>query len=291
MTEIYLNDERNVIMNIVRPFSTKIFLDSASLDEIQEAKEALGFLDGITTNPTLLGKVLDHETFTQAELVARYGEHVTAMYEILPDGDISMEVYSDESTSRDDMLSQAEKYLSMCPRVFVKFPTTTIGLDAATMWAKRGHNVNMTLVASVEQAYLVHTALSPYTTETQYHYLSPFIGRREDYSQDGEVFLRDIARLYKTLHSPIRILAASIRTWDQCAIALSYHVDVITAPSFVLLELASKKTGLIIPSQGLDPYSQEDLENIVLSAHIEHPVTKLGQQKFSEDWKKMLKGF
>src|SRR3989344_8554372 len=137
---------------------TKIFLDSGDPAETREAIKLLGFLDGQTTNPSLVAK--NPETagkkFTKPEIFDFYKKVVTEVSGLIPDGSVSIEVYADMDTTADQMLEQGRDFYKWIPNAHIKYPTTSEGIIAAERSVKEQMRVNMTLVFSQGQAAAGH---------------------------------------------------------------------------------------------------------------------------------------
>jgi transaldolase len=185
--------------------TTKIFLDSGDPAETKEAKGLLGFLDGQTTNPSLVaksikaiathppadglpftGEGIEHQQLTEDALWSHYKKIALTIHELLPHGSVSAEVFSDANTTHDEMITRGLEIAGWFPGIYVKLPITHEGLLAARKLVREGINVNMTLCFTQEQAAAVHEA----TMGAKYGqvYVSPFIGRLDDIGFHG-VFL------------------------------------------------------------------------------------------------------
>jgi len=132
---------------------SKVFLDGGDPKETKEILALLGFLDGQTTNPTLIAKspeaqrrISEGKKFTHKETMDFYRGVVTELSQLLPKGSISIEVYADIKTTAEDMLKQAREMWRWIPNAHIKFPTTHLGLVAAEQLIDEGGRVNMTLV-------------------------------------------------------------------------------------------------------------------------------------------------
>src|SRR5215210_4244569 len=147
----------------------KFFIDTANLDEIREA-DALGMLDGVTTNPSLVAK----------EGKVDFKQHIAAICEITQ-GPVSAEV---TSLDTEGMLREGREYARIAPNVVVKCPLTTDGMKATRRLTDDGIKVNVTLCFSAAQAILAAKAGAAY--------ISPFIGRLDDIGQNGLELLSDI---------------------------------------------------------------------------------------------------
>ena len=165
----------------------KIFLDSANLDEIREAA-ALGVLDGVTTNPTLLAK--------------ERGSAEDILLEIcqLVDGPISGEVIA---TDVEGMMREGRALASLHPNMVVKCPCTPEGLRATKVLAGEDRRVNVTLVFSPTQALLAAKAGA--------RFVSPFVGRLDDIATPGMALVADIVQIFNNYRFDCEVLAASLR--------------------------------------------------------------------------------
>ncbi len=166
----------------------KFFLDTANLDEIRQAA-ALGVLDGITSNPTLVAK--EKRPFR---------EHILEICEIVKPGVVNAEVVS---TDTEGMLREAHELASWHPNIVVKVPMTPAGIKALNVLAREGVRVNVTLVFSPAQALIAAKAGA--------YFVSPFLGRLDDVAQSGLGLLREIVEIYRAYNFQTQILAASLR--------------------------------------------------------------------------------
>jgi transaldolase len=166
----------------------KIFLDTANLDEIRRGV-AMGVVDGVTTNPTLVAK--ENKPFRQ---------HILDICDIVKDGVVNAEVVS---TDFDNIMREAHEVASWHPNIVVKIPMIPDGVRALSALSKEGIRVNITLVFSAPQALLVAKAGA--------YFVSPFLGRLDDVGEDGLVLLSDILEIYRAYNYPTQVLAASLR--------------------------------------------------------------------------------
>ena len=166
----------------------KIFLDTANLDELRRGM-ALGVVDGVTTNPTLV-----------AREKRPFREHVLEICEIMKGGDVSAEVVS---TDTEGILREARELATWHRSIVVKIPMIPEGVRALSILSREGIRVNMTLVFSAPQALLVAKAGA--------YIVSPFLGRLDDLGQDGLRLLREIMDIYGAYNFPTQVLAASLR--------------------------------------------------------------------------------
>lgn len=215
----------------------KFFLDTANLDQIQEA-HAMGVLDGVTTNPSLMAK----EGIKGLE---NQYKHYKKICEIVQ-GDVSAEVISDDFES---MIKEGKELAAIDEHIVIKLPCTADGIKAVKYFSDRNIKTNCTLVFSIGQALLAAKANATY--------VSPFVGRLDDISEDGIALVAHIVEMYNYYGFSTQVLAASIRHTRHIIDALDAGADVATCP------LAAIK--------GL----------------LKHPLTDAGLQKFHEDYSKV----
>lgn len=192
----------------------KFFIDTANLEEIKEAV-ALGLIDGVTTNPSLVAKEGDVD----------FKEHIAKICELVK-GDVSAEVTALDTAG---MLAEGRELAKIAPNVVIKVPLTLDGLKACRTFREEGTKVNVTLCFSAAQALLAAKAGASY--------ISPFIGRLDDIGQDGMALIRDIVDIYANYNFETEVLAASIRHpmhIVDCALA---GADVSTIPFKVIQQL------------------------------------------------------
>lgn len=195
----------------------KFFVDTASLSEIQEAKD-LGILDGVTTNPSLMAK----EGISGEENVLN---HYRAICDIT-DGDVSAEVISTDFAG---MIEEGEKLAQLAPNIVVKIPMIKDGIKAIRYLTDKGIRTNCTLVFSPGQAIIAAKAGATY--------LSPFIGRIDDITWDGMQLIENVAEIYAIQGFETEILAASIRNAKHIVDAAKAGADVVTCPLSAILGL------------------------------------------------------
>jgi len=191
----------------------KFFIDTANIDEIREAN-ALGVLDGVTTNPSLIAK-------EGADFHGRLREIVSVV-----NGPISAEV---TSTDPNEMLSQAHELAQISPNIVIKVPITKEGLQICRKLRQDDIRVNVTLCFSPAQALLAAKADATY--------ISPFIGRLDDIASDGMELIRQIRVIYDNYGYTTEILAASIRGPMHVVEAALAGADVATIPFSVIAQL------------------------------------------------------
>ncbi|MGH9359136.1 MAG: fructose-6-phosphate aldolase [Terriglobia bacterium] len=211
----------------------KFFLDTANLDEIREAA-GMGMLDGVTTNPTLIAKEQ-----------AKFEKRIVEICEIVK-GPVSAEVTSREVK---EMCRQGHSLAKLHPSVVVKTPTTKEGLTAARCLIADGIKINSTLCFSATQALLV--------AKVGASYVSPFVGRLDDISDNGMDLIRDIVTIYRNYGFKTEILAASIRHPIHVLEAAKAGAEIATMPYKVFEQL------------------------------FKHPLTDKGQDQFLSDWERV----
>jgi len=195
----------------------KFFIDTANLDQIKEA-QALGVLDGVTTNPSLMAK----EGITGRNNILK---HYVDICEIV-DGDVSAEVIA---TTFDEMVKEGKELADLHEQIVVKVPMIQEGVKALKYFADHGIRTNCTLVFSSGQALLAAKAGA--------NYVSPFIGRLDDVSSDGLNLIGDIRMIYDNYGFKTQILAASIRHTMHILDCARLGADVMTGPLSSILGL------------------------------------------------------
>lgn len=275
---------------------TRIFLDSGDPQETKEALSALGFLDGQTTNPSLIAKNPQAlgKKFSAAEVLNFYEKVVTEVSSLIPQGSVSIEVYADKDTPAEEMLEQGEGFYKWIPNAHIKFPTTPEGLKAAELAVLDGLRVNMTLVFSQQQAAAVYAATK--AAKKGDVFLSPFVGRLDDRGENGMDFIANTIKMYSLGDGHVEVLTASIRSVDHLVKCIELGSDIATVPLQVLKEWAAqgmpqKSQGSIVNSQELAPipYQQIDLNKPWTEYNIQHELTDKGIEKFSADWNSLIK--
>tara|TARA_R110002049_G_scaffold45476_1_gene132662 strand:+ start:639 stop:1292 length:654 start_codon:yes stop_codon:yes gene_type:complete len=188
----------------------KFFIDTANLDEIAEA-QALGVLDGVTTNPSLMAK----EGITGAENILN---HYKKICDIVT-GDVSAEVIA---TDYKGMIEQGEELAALHPQIVVKLPMIADGVKACKYFSDKGIKTNVTLVFSAGQALLAAKAGATY--------VSPFLGRLDDISTDGLNLVAEIRLIYDNYGFETQILSASVRNTMHVINCAKIGSDVMTGP-------------------------------------------------------------
>jgi transaldolase len=213
----------------------KFFIDTANIDEIKEA-HSMGMVDGVTTNPTLIAKE------------GRDFEEIIRDICAIVDGPVSAEVISIDA---DGMLKEARQLSKIHENIVVKVPMTVDGLKATRRLAEEGIKTNVTLVFSPLQALMAAKAGATF--------VSPFIGRLDDLSQEGLLLVEQIVEIYSNYAFDTEIIVASIRNPLHVLESALMGADIATIPFDVLAKLAA------------------------------HPMTDKGLKAFLDDWDKAKK--
>ena len=213
----------------------KFFIDTANINEIKEAND-MGMVDGVTTNPSLIAK----EGRDFEEIIKEICEIV--------DGPISAEVVS---TDTEGMLEEARKLAKIHNNIVVKIPMLVDGLKATRILSEEGIKTNVTLAFSPLQALMAAKAGATY--------VSPFIGRLDDISQEGLLLVEQIVEIYSNYAFDTEIIVASIRNPLHVLESALMGADIATIPFNVLSKLAA------------------------------HPLTDKGLKAFLDDWNKAKK--
>lgn len=209
------------------------YLDTANIEQIKKAA-ALGVVDGVTTNPTLIAK----------EGGKSQQEIITGIAQVIK-GPISVEGNADTC---DEIIREAEAYSKWAQNIVIKIAFTPEGIKAAKMLEERGIKTNVTLVFSASQALIAAKAGASF--------VSPFIGRLDDISEDGMNLVRDIMQIYKNYGFKTKVIVASIRHPIHVLEAAKAGAHIATIPADVLAKMWN------------------------------HPLTDLGIKKFKEDFAK-----
>jgi len=212
----------------------KFFIDTANLADIKEIK-AMGMCDGVTTNPSLLAKEGRKDTDALLQEICDVVQ-----------GPVSGEVLA---TDTQGMLTEARRLASLSEHIVVKIPTTLDGLKAMNTLSDEGVAVNATLCFSVSQALMV--------AKTGAAYVSPFVGRLDDVSEDGMGLIENIITVYENYDFATQVLVASVRNPLHVVDAALMGADVATIPPAVIRKL------------------------------VQHPLTDKGLAAFLADWQKL----
>ena len=192
----------------------KFFIDTGEVSEIRQA-HAMGLVDGVTTNPSLIAKS-----------GRPYKEVVVEICDIV-NGPISAEVLS---TNYDEMMVEARAWHKLHPNIVVKLPLIPDGLRATRTCTNEGIRTNVTLCFSPTQALLAAKAGASY--------ISPFIGRLDDISETGMELIDKIVRIYKNYNFSTEVLVASVRNPTHVVDAGLIGAHVCTIPFSVMMQLA-----------------------------------------------------
>ncbi len=192
----------------------KFFIDTADTDEIRQAV-AIGMVDGVTTNPSLISKA------------GKPFEEVIKEITGIVDGPISAEVISLEA---DGMVTEGRKLAAINENIVIKVPMTTEGLKATKIFSAEGIKTNVTLVFSANQALMAAKAGATYA--------SPFVGRLDDISSPGMDLISDIMTIYDNYGYQTEVIVASIRSPNHVLEAALLGADIATIPFKVINQLA-----------------------------------------------------
>lgn len=216
----------------------KFFIDTANLEEIKKAYK-IGVLSGVTTNPSLVVK-------EGVKFEDRIAEILNAVPEV---ESVSAEV-SPNALTAEEMIAEANELLKINggdKNITIKLPMTLEGLETCRYLTKKGVKTNVTLIFTVNQALLAARAGATY--------VSPFLGRLDDISEDGVQLVSRIAELFRIQNLDSQIIAASVRHPDHVTRVAMAGAHIATIP-FKVIEQISK-----------------------------HPLTEQGMEKFAADWK------
>lgn len=220
----------------------KFFIDTANLEDIKKAYK-VGVLSGVTTNPSLVAKE-----------GVKFEDRIEEILKAVPVVEsVSAEV-TPASVSAEEMIAEAEELIKINggdKKVTIKVPMTLAGLETTRYLAEKGVKVNVTLIFTVNQALLAARAGAAY--------VSPFLGRLDDISEDGVQLVAKIAELFRVHQLDSQIIAASVR-----------HPDHVTRVAMAGAHIATI------------PYS-------VIEQLTKHPLTDQGIEKFAADWEKAPK--
>ncbi|MCM2998194.1 fructose-6-phosphate aldolase [Paenibacillus cellulositrophicus] len=220
----------------------KFFIDTANLQDIQSAYK-IGVLSGVTTNPSLVAKE-----------GVKFEDRIAEICQAVPEVEsVSAEVTPDAETA-EEMIAQANELIKINnndEKITIKLPMTLAGLEACRYLSQKGVKTNVTLIFTVNQALLAARAGATY--------VSPFLGRLDDISEDGVLLVDKIAQLFRTHNLDTQIIAASVR-----------HPDHVTRVAMAGAHIATVPFG-------------------VIAQITKHPLTDQGLVKFAADWKSSVK--
>ena len=196
----------------------KFFIDTANLNEIKEAN-AMGILDGVTTNPSLMAK----EGITGSSNILQHYRDICSIV----DGPVSAEVIA---TDYEGMIREGEELAALHKNIVVKIPMIIEGIKALKYFSNKGIKTNCTLIFSAGQALLAAKAGATF--------ISPFVGRLDDISTDGLALIEQIRTIYDNYAFETEILAASVRHPMHIVHCAEIGADVMTGPLNVIKALA-----------------------------------------------------
>jgi transaldolase len=285
--------------------STMILVDGGNPDETQNIKDLMGFVDGQTTNPSLIAKnpeiqsrLASGKKLSRQEEKEAYKKIVQSISPLVGSAGVSIEVFADLNTSAEDMLGQGQEMFSWIKNAYIKYPCISEGLRAAQMSVDRGMRVNMTLCFSQEQAAAVYAATRGVQEPV---YVSPFIGRLDDRGENGMDLIRNIKKMYESGDHHVHVLAASIRSLDHLLYTFALKSELATVPAKILQEWAGNDfplpdeefvyKGLDANGKPLKPiqYKELDLNSSWQTFDINHELTTKGIDKFVADYESTLK--
>lgn len=204
----------------------KFFIDTANVEEIKKAAK-MGFICGVTTNPSLIAKEKRD-----------FNEVIREITDIV-DGPISGEVISLEA---DKMIEEGREISKINPNMVVKIPMTEDGLEAVSVLSKEGIKTNVTLIFSANQALLAARAGASY--------VSPFLGRLDDIGSDGLILIRDIAEIFNIFNIETEIIAASVRNPIHVIECAKAGADIATIPYGVFAQMIKHP----LTNQGIEKF-------------------------------------
>ncbi len=275
-------------MNPSTHSTTQIFLDSGDPADTRAALNAIGSLDGQTTNPSLLAKVLEGKTQSASDVLAGYKGIVQEMRGLLTDGQsISIEVNATATSTAQDLFAQAQEMNTWIQGAHIKFPITAAGLEAALLSLKAGMRVNMTLCFTLSQALAVHGMALEAGAKRGDVFVSPFLGRLDDAGENGLDLLGSITASYLHLQSPVLTLSASIRSLEAITGSIALGADIVTIPPSLIPAWAEARsaeeivvaTPQVAPATTLSDWHEYD---------IAHPLTAIGLDRFAQDWNNLI---
>lgn len=279
--------------------ATKILVDGGDPQETARIRELLGFVDGQTTNPSLIAKnpevrqlVESGHPLSEQQEAAEYRKIVQIISPLVGDAGVSIEVFADLSTTAEQMLKQGREMFSWIPNAYIKYPCTSGGLKAAQRSVAEGIRVNITLCFSQQQAAAVYAATKGSKSPV---YVSPFIGRLDDAGQNGVDLITNIVRMFAKSDHHVLVLAASIRNLQHLLYSFHAGAELVTVPAKVLQQWSSE--GMPLPDKNFAykptgaqiPYEDLDLEQPWERFNIEHELTRNGIQKFVSDYRATLR--
>ena len=215
----------------------KFFLDTANLEQIQEAQD-LGILDGVTTNPSLMAR-----EGIKGDINIK--QHYIDICNIV-DGDVSAEVIA---TDFEGIIKEGEELAKLHPQIVVKIPIIKEGIKAIKYFSNKGIKTNCTLIFSAGQALLAAKASATY--------VSPFIGRIDDIGESGIDLVAQICHIYELHGFETQVLAASIRNQEHIIQCAEAGADIVSTPLAPILELLKHD----LTDKGLTKFLEDHVKN------------------------------
>ncbi len=215
----------------------KIFLDTASLEEIKKGLE-WGIVDGVTTNPTLISKEGKEE----------YRKSIKEIAKIMK-GPLSAEVIDEKF---EGMVKEGRELYSLAKNIVIKIPMTQDGIKACKVLSSEGIPVNLTLIFSPAQALLAAKAGASY--------VSPFVGRLDDIGAPGMEVVSEILQIFENYNFPTEVIVASVRNPEHFRISALYGAPIITVPFSVLEQLFKHPLTDIGISRFINDYKKAGLK-------------------------------
>ncbi len=296
----------------------QFLLDSGDPDEYRAiaalAREHNEVLFGATTNPTLIAKKLASTKVTQNKAFELQKQIVLEILDIVP-GPVSAEVYADDKTTADEMISQAREIAKWHQRVVIKLPTTVESFKARTVLRQEKIPVNNTLVFSQQQIFAIslHEKLvqkESIVDNLWSPFISPFVGRLDDLAEDGMAVIEHAMKLKRTYNFTPLILLSSVRRVQHIKRGFDCEVDLITAPAKVYQEwftlTSEQKQAIDAKSYTLNlkpiNYWEPPPELLTINLidqfmeaiasgklNIQHDLTDSGLTRFAQDWQTIIK--
>ena len=279
-------------------FMNTLAATEARFSARREIKKLLGFVDGQTTNPSLIANSPEIKELLAAghrlsadEELSEYRKIVGEISPLVGDAGVSIEVFSDSKTTAQEMLAQGKQMYSWVPNAYIKYPCTREGLSAAQMSVREGFRVNLTLCFSQQQVAAVYAATKGTSAPA---YVSPFVGRLDDVGQNGMDVVKNAKRMLAKGDGHLHVLAASIRSLEHLLGCFQLNADLVTVPAKVLRLWAEK--GFPMPEESFEyqssakpiPYEELDLTQPWESFNIAHELTAKGLEKFAADYRRTL---
>ena len=240
---------------------------------------------------------LNQQIYSFDKAIEKYKKIVQSISPLVGDAGVSIEVFSDLDTTAEEMLAQGQEMFSWISNAYVKYPCTHEGLRAAEMSVQKSIRVNITLCFSQEQAAAVYAATK---RSKEPVYVSPFVGRLDDFGDDGMDLVRNIKKMYANGDGHVHVLAASIRNMNQLLCSFALGAELATVPTKLLEEWAAARfpmPGKDFRYKGVDAsgkslkaiaYKALELEQPWGSFDLNNELTTKGIQNFVADYQSTL---